>query len=344
MIIPDAVPPQISDRTGNTRPKRCLVTGGSGFLGSYLVAALTEAGQSVCIIDPVRPDPLLPGVNYVAGSVTDPASARRALEGVECVYHLAGIAHLWTPCRDDFDRINRQGTEVMLAAAREMGVPRFVHCSSYTSLLSPQKNPHSIDEMVAVSRDDLAGPYSLSKYMAEKASQAAADAGQNVVIVNPTILIGAKDRNLTPGTAMLLHFLHARVFYYIETMLNLVHAQDIAHGMMLAAERGRTGERYLLGGDNISLSSVLDLLDRISGRAKRRIPVSPAIAVVAGRAMEFIATHFTRGIPSATDEGVQLALRSRPIDSDKARRELGYEPRSAELALTDAIRWALSQP
>ena len=126
-------------------------------------------------------------------------------------------------------------------------------------------------------------------------------------------------------------------------MLNLVHAQDIAHGMMLAAERGRTGERYLLGGDNISLSSVLELLDRISGRAKRRIRVSPALAVVAGRAMEFIATHFIRRIPSATDEGVQLALRSRPIDSNKARRELSYEPRSAELALTDAIRWGLSQ-
>jgi dihydroflavonol-4-reductase len=342
MVELDAVQPYRSDTLGGARPRRSLVTGGSGFLGSYLVAALTQAGDSVCILDPERPHQLPQGAHYVAGSVTDPAAAWRALKDVDCVYHLAAIAHLWRSLDDDFDRTNRLGTEVMLAAAKEMGIPRFVHCSSYTTLLPPVKSRRPINEILAIGCEDLAGPYSRSKYLAEEASQAAAAAGQNVVIVNPTILVGANDRNFSPGTAMLLRFIRARMIFYLETMLNIVHVQDVARGLILAAVRGRAGERYLLGGEDISLNRVLDLLDRISGCAKRRVRVSQGLAILAGHAAEFLATHLTRRTPSATAEGVQLALRSRPIDLNKARRELGYEPRSAELALTDAIQWILS--
>jgi dihydroflavonol-4-reductase len=229
----------------------------------------------------------------------------------------------------------------MLAIAKEMGVLRFVHCSSYTTLLSAQNSTQPINETVG--RHDLAGPYSLSKYLAENSARRAAAAGQHVVIVKPTILMGANDNNFTPGTAMLSHFLHAQTILYLQTMLNIVHVQDVAHGIILAAQRGRAGERYLLGGEEISMCSVLDLLDLLSGHAKRRIQVPSALAILAGRTAELIATHFTRRIPLATVEGVQLALRSGPIDSGKARRELGYTPRSAELTLTDAIGWLLSR-
>ena len=334
---------QVSRWSGNARRMRSLVTGGSGFLGRHLVAALVQAGQSVRILDPVPPGQLPRGVQYLAGSVCDPAAARRALDDVDCVYHLAAIAHLWAPRSTDFDHINWHGTEVMLAVAQEMGVPRFVHCSSYTTLLPPLRAKAAIDEAIALSCNDLAGPYSLSKFRAEEASRAAATRGQNVIIVNPTVLVGAHDDNFTPGTAMLAQFLDAPIFGYVDVMLNFAHVEDVALGMMLAAEHGRAGERYLLGGENLNLYRVLDVLDRITGCPRRRMRVPSIFALLAGRAAGLVSTYFTGRVPTATLEGVRLALRSPPIDIGKARTELGYKPRSAELALSDAVRWLLSR-
>jgi dihydroflavonol-4-reductase len=335
-------PSQQAGWCGAGRSIRSLVTGGSGFLGHQLVATLAQAGNSVRVLDPIPPETLPGGVRHVTGSVTDAASARRALEGIDCVFHLAGIAHLWTPGRDDFDRVNRHGTEVMLTAAKEMAVPRFVHCSSYTTLLPQRKTMRAIDEAVAVNPTELAGPYSLSKYLGEEAARAAADAGQSVVIVNPTVLVGAKDRNFTPPTAMLAQFLSARVLWYVDLVLNIAHVQDVAAGIMLAAVRGRAGERYVLGGENLSLREVLDVLDRVSGRRRRRVRVPSAIAMAGGHAAGWIATHVTHRSPRATAEGVRLALRSVPLNIGKAQRELGYAPRPATVALTDAIRWVQS--
>jgi dihydroflavonol-4-reductase len=329
-----------SDAEAAKRP-RVLVTGGSGFLGHHLVATLAHAGHQVRILDPITPDGLPEGVEYIAGSVTDPASARRAVADVDCVYHLAGIAHLWTPGRDDFDRVNRYGSEVMLAVAREMAVRRFVHCSSCTLLLPLRKSARPIDETVAVDPAAIAGPYSRSKYLGEEAARAAAAAGQSVVIVNPTVLCGPNDRNFTPPSAMLAQFLSARAAWHIDLMLNIVHVRDAAVGMMLAADRGRAGERYILGGENLMLRDVLDLLDRLSGRARRRICVPPVLACIAGFTGDLLATYLTRRTPQATAEGVRLALRSAPFDISKARRELGYAPRRAELALAEAIQWLM---
>ncbi len=330
-------------QSGPAPPTRSLVTGGSGFLGRHLVTALARAGHAVRILDPVTPDDLPDNVRHVAGSVTDRATALRALEGIDCVFHLAGIAQLWAPHRNDFDRTNRYGTVVMLAAAKEKAVRRFVHCSSYTILLPTRKIAQPIDEAIVVDPADIAGPYSRSKYRAEEAAQAAARGGQNVVIVNPTVIVGPHDRNFTPPAAMLAQFLSARIACYIDLMLNIAHVQDVAAGMMLAAERGRAGERYVLGGENLSLSEVLDALDRVSGRARPRVRVPSALAVAAGHAAELIATYLTHRIPRVTAEGARLALRSAPFDIGKARRELGYAPRPAELAIADAIRWILHE-
>ena len=318
---------------------RSLVTGGSGFLGSYLVAALAKNGHSVSILDPMPPTRLPEGVHYIAGSVHDASIVRHALADVGCVYHLAGIAQLWTPGPDDFDRVNHRGTEVILDAAKEMGVSRLVYCSSYTTLVSTQKRRRPINETLAIVPDELAGPYSRSKYHAETAVRKAVADGLNVVIVNPTILVGAQDHNLTPGTAMLSHFLHARSFWYTEMLLNVGHVQDVAAGMMLAAALGRNGERYLLGGENITLQKVLDVIDRITRRVRPRTQVPSALTILAGRAAEMIAVHLTRRVPLATVEGAQIALHSGPVDLGRAKRELGYQPRCAELALTDALQW-----
>jgi dihydroflavonol-4-reductase len=325
--------------SGAAPPARSLVTGGSGFLGRHLVATLARAGDAVRILDPVPPDHLPDGVCHLAGSVTDPDAVREALDGIDRVYHLAGIAHLWTPCRDDFDRVNRHGTAVMLAGAKEMAVRRFVHCSSYTILLPARPVSHPLDESVVVDPSDIAGPYSRSKYLGEEAARAAAAAGQDIVIVNPTVLVGPYDRNFTPPTAMLARFLSAHAACYVDVVLNLVHVQDVALGMMLAAEHGRAGERYVLGGENLSLSEVLDVMRQVVGRADERIRIPSALAVVAGHAAELIATYVTHRPPAATREGVRLALRSAPFDIGKARRELGYAPRPARLAIAEAIRW-----
>ncbi|HEX4555800.1 MAG TPA: NAD-dependent epimerase/dehydratase family protein [Xanthobacteraceae bacterium] len=324
-------------------PVRSLVTGGSGFLGRHLVMALAQAGHAVCVLDPVTPEHLPDKVHHWAGSVTDPAVARRALEGIDYVFHLAGIAHLWAPGRDDLDRINRHGTVVMLAAAKAMAVRRFVHCSSYTFLLPARKIARPIDEAISVDPVDIAGPYSRSKYRAEEAARATVGTGQDVVIVNPTVLVGPDDRNLTPPAAMLAHFLSARIACYVDVVLNIAHVQDVAAGMILAAERGRAGERYILGGENLTLGELLDVLYRVSGRVRPRLRVPSVLAVVAGHAVEFIATYLTRRAPRVTAEGVRLALRSAPFDIGKARRELGYAPRPAEFAIADAIQWILEE-
>ncbi len=222
---------------------RVVVTGGSGFLGTYLVDALIRAKHSVCILDLVQPKRTLDGARYVAGSVNDTAIVRDVLRNVDCVYHLAGIAHLWTPHRDDFDRVNHYGTDVVLAAAKEMAVPRFVHCSSYTTLMTKEKDTKPLNETLRATPYELAGPYSLSKYLAETAALKAAEDGLSVIIVNPTILVGARDHNRTPGTAMISRFLHTKCIWYTEMLLNVVHVEDVAVGLMLAAERGRSGER-----------------------------------------------------------------------------------------------------
>jgi dihydroflavonol-4-reductase len=318
-----------------------LVTGGSGFLGQYLVSALAARGHNVRIFDQVSPDRMPARAEFVQGSVLDRARVMRALDDITHVYHLAAIPHLWTADRRDFDRVNLGGTQVMLAAARERRIARFVHCSTEAILLSPRagSGAAAIDETVALDLGAMAGPYTRSKYLAEQAALAAARDGFDVVIVNPTVPVGAGDHNHTPPTAMLTHYLTQTPFV-LNCILNIVDARDVATGIMLAAERGRTGERYILGGENLSLDQLLDRLERMSGRArKRRIGVPHALALAMGAVSEWVSTWFTHRAPMATREGVRLALRSAPFDSAKARRELGYTPRGADAALAEAVRW-----
>jgi len=303
---------------------RSLVTGGSGFIGRHLVTALMARDHRVRILDIEPPREALPGVEYVHGSILDDSIVASSLRDIEQVYHLAGISHLWTPCVDDFRRVNCDGTKALLVAAREAGVARFLYCSSET-----------VD--LGASADDLPGPYSRSKFLAEQPVRTAARDGLPVVIVAPTVTIGPSDDNSTPGTAMLTGFLARRLQFYFDCTLNLVDVRDVARGMVLAAEVGREGERYLLGGTNISVCDLLALVERVTKHKRVRISVPGTIAFVIAAFSEMIATYITHRPPLAPVEGVRLARILPAIAIDKAQRELGYEARPLESTLEDAV-------
>jgi dihydroflavonol-4-reductase len=326
-----------------------LVTGGSGFIGRHVVSALHARGVRVRVLDPAPfAGEDAAGVEVISGSILDADRVDAAMANVRRVYHLAGIAKLWSRDRRDFDRINAAGTATVMRAAAVHRVARVVHCSTEAILLPkylPKYLPKGggvgspIDETVQPDLSDMAGPYTRSKLAAEQAVRAAVGNGLDALIVNPTVPIGPGDRNLTPPAAMLAMFLSGRSPAYLDCMLNLVDVRDVAAGIVLAGERGRTGERYILGGENIALRDLLILLERMTSRAmpKRVVPgwLALATAAVAERAADIV----TGRTPAATVEGVRLALRSGPFDSAKARQELGYETRPLADTLADAVAW-----
>jgi hopanoid-associated sugar epimerase len=322
-----------------------LVTGGCGFIGQHLVAQLHARGDRVRVLDVVPPHDLPEDVEFLHGSIVDGAILANATAGVQHVYHLAGIAHLWTRQKAEFVRINARGTEMVLRAAAEQGVERVVHCSTESILLPkrPAKNAW-IDDDAAPPYADMPGPYTRSKHLAEQAALAAAGSGLDVRIVSPTVPIGAHDSNMTPPAAMLAMFLAGRSPVFLDCILNLVDVRDVAAGMVLSAERGRSGQRYVLGGDNMSLRELLGLLELMSKRRmpKRGLPASAAFAAAA--LAEWLADRVTGRRPLATREGVRLALRSARFDSRKARRELGYEPRPIQQALAETLQWLSATP
>jgi dihydroflavonol-4-reductase len=317
-----------------------LVTGGCGFIGQHLVAHLSAQGVRVRVLDIAAPEHLPATSEFLQGSVLDPTVLNRAVRGVRHVYHLAGTAHFWVPRKTDFALVNAVGTEMVLGAAGAQGVERVVHCSSETVLLPKSPPPDgAIDEGICPAFDDVPGPYTQSKHLAEQAALAAASDDLDVVIVNPTVPIGAEDRAMTPPAAMLAMFLNNAPPAFFDCMLNLVDVRDVAAGMVLAAERGRSGERYILGGENISLRGLLQLLEQLSGRPmpKRTLPAGVALATAA--VAEWVADRVTGRPPVATREAIRIALRSAPFDSRKAQRELGYAPRPIQDALAQAVEW-----
>jgi dihydroflavonol-4-reductase len=316
---------------------RALVTGGSGFIGRHVVAALAADGEDVRVLDVAPPRAPVAGVEYLTGSVHDPAAAERALEGVDFLYHLAGIAHLWRRDPLDFDRVNRKGTEVMLAAAARRRVRRVVHCSTESILLPKRRNGGAITESAHPALADMPGPYTRSKFLGERAALAAAHQGLDVVIVNPTVPVGLGDDNMTPPAAMFALFLSGGSRFYLDCTLNLVDVRDVAEGVIRAARFGRCGERYILGGENVPLSALLPTLERKSGRKMPQSAIPPVLALTAGIVFGTIADRITHSPPPVTGEAVKIALRSAPFDSSKAGRELGYAPRSVDQALTEVV-------
>ena len=320
---------------------RALVTGGSGYIGQHLVSALVARGRQVRVLDLRPPTRALPEVQYVEGSVLDADLVVEALSGVDEVYHLAGLPGMWMPHKSDFHAVNCGGTEVVIAAARKRGVARFLHCSTESILFPPSPSEDAAAEDILLTGDDMPGPYTRSKMLAEQLAMQAAASGFPVVIACPTMPIGPHDHNLTPPSAMLRYFLSGRLQMYLDFMVNFVDVRDVAAGLVLTMERGQAGHRYILGGESIPLKKVLRLVTTISGRRNLLIPVPGRVAEIAAAMLEFIADHVTRRPPSGTAEGVRIALRATTLSNEKAQRELGYAPGPVEPALRETIAYLM---
>ncbi|MDY0882853.1 NAD-dependent epimerase/dehydratase family protein [Dongia soli] len=281
-------------------------------------------------------------VEVINGSITDPHIVKRAMDGVDRVFHLAGNPNLWMPNPAQFNEVNFVGTCRMLEEAGRLSLQRFVHTSTESILKSARARRNSdralIDETVRLQIEDMPGPYCRSKFRAEEAAHAAAASGMPVVIVNPTMPLGPGDLLLTPPTKMLLGFLNGTTPAYLDCEFNLVDARDAAMGHLMAAERGRIGERYILGGDNLSLSDLLREISRLTGLKMPTWKVPYGIAYLSALISESIA-DITKKPPVAPLTGVKLARTSMAFDCSKAHRELTWKTRSLAQTLTDTLAW-----
>ena len=321
--------------------RRNLVTGGCGFIGRHLVRQLLDAGETVRVLD-LADRALAPeGAEYMGGSITDAEAVRAALVGVDRLYHLAGMPYLWAPDKRSFERVNHGGTRIVLEAAAGHELDRIVYTSTESILKSyRRRNPgEPADERTELALADMPGPYCRSKFRAEQAAFAAAARGQPVVVVNPTLPVGPGDHRLTPPTEMILNFLSGRAPAYLDCALNLADVRDVARGHVLAAENGRIGERYILGGENLRLSEVLAMLGELADVAMPRIRVPYWLAWTMGAISEAAADLVTRRPPLAPLTGVRLAASAMLFDSSKARRELGLPQTPIRKSLADAVAW-----
>jgi dihydroflavonol-4-reductase len=317
-----------------------LVTGASGFVGSHVARALVARGEQVRVL--ARPASDLKAiagmkVDRMTGDLREPASLRLALEGVQRVFHVAADYRLWARNPREIYRNNVDGTRNLLSAAENAGVERFVYTSTVGTIAVPR--PGALPDEETVARlDEMIGHYKRSKLLAEEQALRAARQGLPVVIVNPTTPVGPGDWKPTPTGRMIVDFLNGRTPAYVDSGLNIVAVEDVAEGHWLAAERGRTGERYLLGSENMTLREIFAVLARFSGRRVPRWKVPHALALAAGYADAAISALSGRE-PRIPLEGVRMARHKMFVNCSKAARELGFRAGSASGALERAARW-----
>jgi dihydroflavonol-4-reductase len=317
-----------------------LLTGATGFVGSAVARTLLARGHRLRLL--VRPGSdrsNLQGLDaeLAQGDLTDAASLARAVEGCRYLFHVAADYRLWVPDPDAMMRANVEGSRSLLRAAHAAGVERAVYCSSVAALgLTGDGTP--ADEATPVHEDRIIGAYKLSKYRAEQAVLALVrDEGVPAVIVNPSTPVGPRDIKPTPTGKMIRDAAEGRMPAYVDSGLNIVHVDDVAEGHALALERGRVGERYILGGEDFSLGQVFAMAATAAGRRPPRVklPIAPLIPVA--MACEALARF---GIePVVTRETLAMARKKMFFSSAKARTELGYAPRPAAQAITDAVAW-----
>jgi dihydroflavonol-4-reductase len=318
-----------------------LVTGATGFLGSHVARQLVSAGYPVRIL--VRQTSDLRAVEGLAaervtGDLRDASSLERAMRGVRCVFHVAADYRLWARDPREIYGTNVEGTRLLLEAARRARVERVVYTSTVATVAVPTHDGSLPNEKTRARLDQMIGHYKRSKLLAEQEALEAASAGVPVVIVNPTAPVGPGDWKPTPTGRIILDFLDGKMPAYVDTGLNVAAVEDVAAGHLLAAEKGRIGERYILGGRNMTLKQMLDVLAVIARRPAPRIKMPHAVALVAAYLDQWI-SRLTGRQPHIPVEGVKMSRHRMFVASDKAERELGYQPGSVEAALERAVRW-----
>ncbi|MFZ3234949.1 MAG: hopanoid-associated sugar epimerase [Stellaceae bacterium] len=318
----------------------CLVTGATGFVGSAVARVLLREGHPVRVLArPASDRRNLAGlpVEIAVGSMEDAASLARAVAGCRYLFHVAADYRLWVPDPAAMHRANVEGTCALMEAALAAGVERIVYTSSVATLgLVPGG---SADETAPSRLDDMIGPYKRSKFQAEEVVRGLiAKCRLPAVIVNPSTPVGPGDVKPTPTGRLILEAARGRMPGYVDTGLNIVHVDDVAAGELLAAERGRVGERYILGGKNMSLADILAEVARAVGKRPPRLKVPYPVAFAAA-AITTAQARLTGREPFTTLDGVRMSKKKMYFSSAKAERELGYRPRPAPAAIADAVAW-----
>jgi dihydroflavonol-4-reductase len=316
--------------------KPTLVTGSTGFVGWHVAGKLVARGHRVRVLarDPGRVKGL--EVEAVPGDLRDAGSLERAVAGCGSVFHVAADYRLWVKDADQMYRSNVDGTRSLLSAAQGAGVERFVYTSTVGCIGIPGEGLG--DERTPVGLDSMTGPYKRSKFLAERIVLEYAQSGFPVVVVNPTAPVGDHDSKPTPTGKIVLDFLRKAMPAFVDTGLNLVDVADVAEGHLAAWERGRTGERYILGCENLTLEQIFQRLEKLSGvpAPRRRIPY--AVAYLAGVVTTGWANLSGRE-PRAPLDAVRMARKKMWVSHEKASRELGFQPGSVDGALRRAVEW-----
>ena len=318
-----------------------FVTGATGFVGSHVARALAEQGANLRLL--VRANSNTKNIDgvkgeLVTGDLHDPASLEKGIAGCEVVFHVAADYRLWVRDPDEMYRANVEGTRAILEAARKNRVRRVVYTSSVATM-GFTSNGQSADENSPVSLDNMIGPYKRSKFMAEQVAIEAARAGQDVVIVNPSTPVGERDIKPTPTGRIVVDFLKRKFPAYVDTGLNLVDVKECAIGHIAALEKGRSGERYILGGENLTLKQILDKLAAITGLPSPAIRVPYVLALATGVVDEIVTGRIRGREPRATIDAVRMGRKKMFVSSAKAERELGWKRVPVDDALRRAAEW-----
>ena len=339
---------------------KAFVTGATGFLGSHVARALAEQGAELRVL--VRPTSDLRNIeglnaDRVVGDLRDPSSIDKALCGCDVVFHVAADYRLWVRDPAEMYRSNVEGTRSLLDGARKRGVRRVVYTSSVATMgfnsnhaaVKPGSartgagaGPHTgtvADEDSPVTLADMIGPYKRSKFMAEQVAVEAARSGVDVVIVNPTTPIGERDIKPTPTGRIVVDFLKKKFPAYVETGLNLVDATECARGHIQALEKGRSGARYILGGENLTLKQILDRLAAITGLKSPTVKLPYAFALAAAVVDEMVTGRLLGREPRATMDAVRMGRKMMFVTSSKAERELGWRTVPVDAALRRSVEW-----